>query len=459
MHLPINGNNLRLRRELFALTEVAKTLASPVELSALLDAVVQKIAGVIEAAELGLVMLWDQPAGLFRPVASFGFDPNIIKELGLRAGESITGKSFDQKIALLLCDPEEVAQAMADMRPANRQVFSRALQSNDLPICTLAAPISVRERKFGILLLGTMDRSTVFTESDLPFVQTVADLIGLAIERARLEAKADEVREANQAERMRSEIMAILSHELRLPLTAIEGYATALLLEEANWDERKKHEFLTLIDEECQHMQVMLKNILDSSLIDVDQLRIEREPSRLQYIARDVALEIQHRAENHKIMVDFPPDFPILEIDPRWIKQVFRNLLDNAIKYSPDGGLIVIRAELRAHDIVITIADQGIGISPEDLIPLFEKFYRVRSNTHLHIPGTGLGLPIARSIVEAHGGRIWAESKIGEGTTMHFSLPQLQTPADEELDQAPSPPAIKHVAPELLAKTPDWTEK
>lgn len=427
------GNQERLQRELFALTEVAKTLASPLQLSELLDAVLQKISGVIEAAEIGLVMLWDQPAGLFRPVATFGFDPQIIKDLGLRAGESITGKVYDQSIARLLCTHEEVAQAMADMRPANRLVFSRALNTDKLPLCTLAAPVSVRARKFGILLLGTFTGPTVFTESDLPFVQTVADLIALAIDRARLEASADAVRQANQAERMRSEIMAILSHELRLPLTAIQGYSTALLLDEVNWDEAKKREFLTLIDEECQHMQAMLKNILDSSLIDVDQLIIEREPVRLQHIANDVALEIQRRTENHQIIVDFSPNLPILDLDPRWIKQVFRNLLDNAIKYSPDGGLIVIRAEARAHDVVITMADQGIGISPEDLIPLFEKFYRVRSNYSLHIPGAGLGLPISRAIIEAHGGRIWAESNLGEGTTIHFSLPLPSHMLDEDI--------------------------
>jgi len=442
MPTPENGNPQRLQRELVALTEVAKTLASPLDLPGLLDAVMKKIPGVVQAAEIGLVMLWDQPAGLFRPVATFGFDPNIIKDLRLRAGESITGKVFDDGAARLLCTPEEVNQAMSDMRPANQNVFARALfkgidsGGNNLPLCTLAAPIEVHDQKFGVLLLGTVSGPTVFTQTDLPFVQTVADLIALAIDRARLEAKADAVREARQAERMRSEIMAILSHELRLPLTAIQGYSSALLLDEIDWDESKQHEFLTLIDEECHHMESLLKNILDSSLIDVDQLVIEREPVRLQRIAHAVASEIQRRTEDHQIIVDFPSNLPILEVDPRWIKQVFRNILDNAIKYSPEGGLIVIRAEARARDVVVTTADQGIGIAPEDLIPLFEKFYRVRTNSTLRVPGTGLGLPIARAIIEAHGGRIWVESRIGEGTTLHFSLPLPKISPLDDIDQS-----------------------
>jgi two-component system sensor histidine kinase VicK len=110
---------------------------------------------------------------------------------------------------------------------------------------------------------------------------------------------------------------------------------------------------------------------------------------------------------------------------------VFRNILDNAVKYSPDGGLIVSHADVRPTDVVVSTSDQGIGISSENLIPLFEKYFRVRSAATLHISGTGLGLPIARAIVEAHGGRIWVESREGEGTTISFSLPRPREAAME----------------------------
>jgi two-component system cell cycle sensor histidine kinase PleC len=170
-------------------------------------------------------------------------------------------------------------------------------------------------------------------------------------------------------------------------------------------------------------MQVMLTDILDSSLIEVDQLAMEPQPLRLQKLAGEVCAEMQRRTKQHQLIVDLPTGFPIVHADPLWIKQVFRNILENAIKYSPEGGLILVQGEQRTNDVIISISDQGIGISPEDLIPLFEKYFRVRSPDGLRIPGTGLGLPIARTIVEAHGGRIWAESKIGEGTTLSFSLP------------------------------------
>ncbi len=414
----------RLQRQLYALIEIAKTLTLPLDLPELLNAVIQKIIGVIEPAEVGAVMLWDQPAGLFRPAAVFGYDTTALSELGLRAGEAITGKVFDDGVGCLLSTPERVANAMADLRPSNRAVMTRALGSDALPRSTLAAPIQVGSYKYGVLVLETIQGPAVFSESDLPFVQTISDLIALAIDRDRLAAQADEVREERRAERMRSEVLATLSHELRMPLTAIQGYSSALLLDDVDWSEEKREKFLHMIEEESENMQSMLKDILDSSLIDVDQLILERQPVRLQHLARDVAEEMQHLTETHRIIVDFPEKFPILEIDPRWTKQVFRNILDNAIKYSPEGGLIVIRGEERPSDVVIMVADQGIGISPEDLIPLFERYFRVRSVASLHIPGTGLGLPIARAIVEGHGGRIWAESNLDEGTSIYFSLPK-----------------------------------
>lgn len=414
----------RLQRELHALIEIAKTLVSPLDLPELLNAVIQKLAGVIGPAEAGAVMLWDRSSGLFQPAGDFGYSSIAIGEPGLRPGESIIDIVYDQGVGHLFNTPEHVVQAMANIHPSNRADVPRAQGCEELTRCVLAVPISTGTQKLGVLVLETIRGPAIFSEVDLSFLQTIADLVALVIDRDHLAAQADAIREERQVERMRSEVLATLSHELRMPLTAIQGYSTALLMDEVGWSDEKRREFLRLIEDECNNMQTMLKDILDSSLIDVDQLVIERHPTHIPTIAQAVAEEFQRRTESHRIMVDFAAKFPILDVDARWIKQVFRNILDNAVKYSPDGGLIVIRGEVRPRDIVIVIADQGIGISPENLIPLFERFYRVRSSANLNIPGTGLGLPIARAIVEAHGGRIWAESKLSEGTTIYFSLPK-----------------------------------
>ena len=413
-----------LTQQLHVLTEIAKTLTSPLNLPELLGAVMSRLSNVLEPAELGAIMLWDASSGLFRAAATFGYDLGVMQQMGLRAGESITGKVYDAGAAQLLSTPVEVAAMMADMRPANRETMKRALQSDAQPRSAVASPLRVGERKLGVLVLETLHRQAVFTERDLSFVQTLADLIALTIDRGRLEADTAAVREARQVDRLRSEVMAALSHELRTPLAAIKGYSTALLLDEIEWPEDKRREFLRLIDEESENLQSMISDILDSSLIDVGHLAIERQPVRLVHVVRETAEEMQRHTEMHRLIVDFAPDFPIVDADPLRIKQVVRNILDNAIKYSPQGGLVVIRGEVRRTDVVVSIADQGVGISPEDLIPLFEKYFRVKAPTGYHVAGTGLGLPVARAIVEAHGGRIWAESKVGQGTTLYFSLPK-----------------------------------
>ena len=427
----INAKIERLTREMYALTEIAKTLTSTTGLQELLFAIMEKIIGVLEPAEIGAIMLWDPAAGLFRPWAAFGFEFEVFKTIELREGECITGKVYEAGQAQLIAGQEQVARAMGDMRLANRAILSRALGTDQIPICTLAIPISVRDQKFGVLVLEVLRGPQLFGEEDLPFVQLIADLIALAIERARLEARADAVREEREAERLRSEMMGTLSHELRLPLTAIKGYATALLLDEVEWSSAKRGEFLGMIEEECDNMESMLTDILDSTLIEVERLSMEFQPLQISRVALGIAKEMNQRTDRHRILVDFPPDFPVVEGDGLWIKQVFRNILDNAIKYSPEGGLIVIRGEGRAANVVIHISDQGIGISPEDLNILFEKYTRAKLPDGMQIPGTGLGLPVARSIVEAHGGRIWAESKPGEGTTLSFSLPVRHSPEKE----------------------------
>ena len=229
--------------------------------------------------------------------------------------------------------------------------------------------------------------------------------------------------------RLRSEVMAALSHELRTPLASIKGYATALMLDEVEWPEEKRLEFLRLIEEETDNLEQMVSDIMDASLIDIGQLKIEPQPVRLPRLAKEVAQEMEHHTRTHRFVVDFPAEFPIVEADPRRIRQVLRNILDNAIKYSPNGGLVMIRGEVRPADVVVSVADQGVGISPEDLIPLFDKYFRVKAPTGYHVPGTGLGLPVARAIVETHGGRIWARSRVNEGTTLYFSIPLYVTSA------------------------------
>lgn len=413
--------------ELYILTEVAKALTTPLTLPQLLGAVMERIAEVLDPAEFGVILLWDPSAGLLRPqaVCGSGF-PNLplLRQLHLQEDESVIGQVYTRGEAVVLNNSTVLVETMGNLQPDNRAIWLQTLGSASLPHSLVAAPLWAGGHKFGVLVLGTVHHGKAFSTHDLPFVQTLADLIALAIDRARLELEAQTNREVQQADRLRAEALATLSHELRTPLAAIKGYCTALLLDDIVWPAEKQREFLYLIEAECDNLQTMIKTVLDSSLIDAGQLILEYQPVRLERLAREVADEMQRVTECHSLVLDFPADFPIIDADPVRLKQVWRNILINAIKYSPNGGLVVIRGEVRPMDVVVSIADQGVGISPEDLIPLFEKYFRVKSPTGYHIPGTGLGLPVARAIVEAHGGHIWAKSQLGAGTIFYFSLPR-----------------------------------
>jgi signal transduction histidine kinase len=262
---------------------------------------------------------------------------------------------------------------------------------------------------------------TEYPDSSPTTGRSVQELQALLERQTReLEAQIGVLQEAN---RQKSELLSTLSHEMRTPLASIKGYATALLLDDPKWDEATRREFLEVIVNECDNLENLISDILESSTIEAGFLEIEKQPTLLARIAKRAIEQVSVRARRHRFIVSFPPGFPVVDADPRRIEQVLHNLLDNAVKYSPNGGLVVVRGDVREGEVQISVADQGVGIAPEHLNRLFERFFRIKSKTTPNVLGTGLGLPIARTIVESHGGRIWAESTLGSGTTFFFTLP------------------------------------
>ena len=193
-------------------------------------------------------------------------------------------------------------------------------------------------------------------------------------------------------------------------------------MEDVAFSPSTQQEFLQIIDEECDILQNLIHDLLESSIIDAGLLRLQPQPILLPRLVKDVIEDLTHQTRKHQFVVNFADDFPIVDADPQRIAQVLRNLVDNAIKYSPNGGLIVVRGETRPQEAVVSVSDQGVGIAPEHLNRLFEKYFRIESGLVRHVVGSGLGLPIAHTIVESHNGRIWAESRLGEGTTFFFAL-------------------------------------
>lgn len=255
---------------------------------------------------------------------------------------------------------------------------------------------------------------------DAECVATFLKEIGLLVAR-RLDVQSlfTEIRESQGL----TDLLSTLSHDLRTPLASIMGYGTLMMANsDQPWDIQRQQEFSSIIVEECNHIERLIASLLDSTT-DEEAFLPAKELVLVPPLLKSLLRERAFSTCGHRIVVDIAADAREVYGDPVRIEQLFRNLVDNAVKYSSEGSLIVIRARRTNGDISFSVADQGHGIAPEHMNRLFERFYRIKSVSSKHIGGTGLGLPIVRRIVESHGGHIWAESAVGKGTTFHFRLP------------------------------------
>jgi signal transduction histidine kinase len=408
---------------LSVLFELAGIFATRQDLDTMLARSLSSLVETLDAAQAGVLLLHDPVDERLTVRAAHGYDLSDLQNIRLAIGEATCGKTFQTGEPQLYPTPRALAESRRNLAPDHARAFREAIIGNQSPQSAVCMPLSTGESKVGVLMLENLEKPESFVQTDLPFLQAVVDLIALAVQNARLRRKLQESRALDEANRLKGELLSILAHEMRTPLTSIKGYSTALLLQEASFDPESQREFLEIIDEECNTLESLVHDLLESSIIDAGLLKLEPQPVMLPKLSEETIDEIAHRTEDHRFMVDFPEHFPIVDADPDRIRQVLRNLLDNAVKYSPDGGLVITRGQCDEDEIVVSVADQGVGISPEHLNRLFDKFFRVDSGRGHHVVGSGLGLPISRTIVEAHGGRIWAESKVGQGSTFHFTLP------------------------------------
>jgi PAS domain S-box-containing protein len=273
-------------------------------------------------------------------------------------------------------------------------------------------------------------------------------------------ANVHDITRFREEEEMKSTFTSIISHELKTPVALIKGYAQTLARPDASWDSETARQGLEIIEEEADRLESLIDNLLDASRIVASGIKLDYGDVDLEQLARKVAEAYRTQTDSHTIALDFPMRLPLVWGDEERLRQVLTNLVSNAIKYSPDGGVIRIGGWLqpahirpatrrqRAEDaagppsaespeavdvqavdvqdvaqVVMFVADQGVGIPSSELTNIFDRFYRVDSSLRRTTAGAGLGLFLCRAIVEAHGGRIWATSEPGRGTTIFFTTP------------------------------------
>ncbi len=297
-------------------------------------------------------------------------------------------------------------------------------------------PIQVARGVLGEIRLWRA--TSALTSGEKRLLQTFASQGALALERARLAQAESRARVLEESDRLKSAILSSVSHELRTPLSTIKAAASSLRSNEVNWDSAARPELIAAIDDEADHLNMLVGNLLDMSRIEAGVLKPKREWNILPEIVESVLARMKHLAGEHRIEVDVPESLPLVPVDFVQMEQVFTNLLSNSVKYAPERTVIRVHAFVEGDAIHTIVSNQGPQVPQEHLERIFDKFFRLTETDR--VTGTGLGLSICKGIIEAHGGRLWAEN-MPDGLAFNFTFPLIwegmpppQMPIDTEIE-------------------------
>jgi len=257
---------------------------------------------------------------------------------------------------------------------------------------------------------------------NVPVGITYAPLLSPAGRVRNIIVTVRDITNFRNADQMKATFISIVSHELKTPVALIKGYASTLRRDDARWDKHVIQDSLAVIEDEADRLTHMIEDLLDASRLQAGGLSLQPTDISMPVITQHMIDRFQSQTKKNKLVLDFPANFPVIVGDETRIEQVLSNLISNAIKYSPKGE-IRISGDVRPERVIISVHDEGPGIDPQDMPHIFDRFYR--SDTAVRkTKGAGLGLYLARAIVEAHGGRIWIDAQQGAGAHICFSLPR-----------------------------------
>ncbi len=285
----------------------------------------------------------------------------------------------------------------------------------------LYLPLQTGGRVVGVMAMKLSNSDEGLAPETRRLLEPFAIQAALAIERAHLAQKAEQAQLLQATERLERSLLNSISHDLRTPLSSIMGALSSLRYEGNSPEAESKRELMDLAWEEAGRMNRFISNLLDITRLEAGVLKIKREPYDVQDLLGSCLASLEPRLKERKVKINIPPNLPLISMDSVLMAQVLINLLDNALKYSPPDGTIEFSARTRENWLEVEVVDQGPGIPKEYLMQVFNKFFRL--SRHEEFSGTGLGLAISKGIIEAHGGKIWAENRPGGGSKIVFTLP------------------------------------
>lgn len=397
-------------RQLSRLVEISVILNSTLDLDPLLGFIIQCAAEVLEC-EATSILLYDEKRGELVFTAASGTDPVRLAQIPVPLDGSIAGTIFCENRPLVIND---VASDPRHYNQVGKQIEFR-------PRSLLGVPMRIQDRSTGVLE-ALNKRCGDFTPDDIAILSVIASQAAVAIHNARLvQALRKAYEEVSRLDKLKGDFMAIASHELRTPLGVILGYAT-FLKEEAQGD---LSDHATAVLNSALRMRTLVEDMTNMNLLQIGAAKFDVKILAIQSIVQAACTEVSATAEakGQKLSVSLPQEEIPIQADAAKLERVFINLLNNAIRFTPAGGAISVSIYEIHREVWVEIKDTGIGIPPAELENIFKEFYQVEDHMRRHYGGLGLGLAIARGLVELHKGRIWAESEgEGKGATLKVAL-------------------------------------
>jgi two-component system sensor histidine kinase KdpD len=372
-----------------------------------------------------------------RTAALYNLSRDLVRERGTDILSGIAAKHisevFDSQVAVLVPDeqnrlaaslkghfsfiPDQQELSVAQWVYEHRKPAGR--DSDTLPGAkALYLPLIASAGAVGVVGILPRTSSDAFEPEQFHYLEAFANQTAIALERSFLAEAAQQALLKAETESLRNTLLSSISHDFRTPLSAITGAATTLLQHDVTIDQHNRLELLHTIQEEADRLNRVIKNVLDMTRLESGAIKINKEWQSLDEIVGVVLNRLGDRLKDHPLTVKLPGNLPLIPFDGLLIEQVFMNLFDNALKYTPTGTPLELSASESVYTVTVELADRGPGIPPGEEERIFEKFVRGRASGG----GVGLGLAICRTIINAHGGKIWAENRPGGGAVFRFTL-------------------------------------
>ncbi|MCP4422246.1 MAG: GAF domain-containing protein, partial [Chloroflexi bacterium] len=404
----------RRLQDMSALVDMAKQVTGNLKLQSVLQTTVQILQGLLNARASTITMLTEDGEGLLLK-AAVGINPEFMNAR-MKLSEGISG---------VVVQNAELVYIRDSYTDPDFLFFDEVVRS------LLVVPLIIRDKPIGTLSIDS-DRPHAFTESDMQLMTIAAAQVSVAISNARLfeelEDRAGELAvaydELKESDRLKDELVQNVSHELRTPLTFVKGYVDLLMDGDRGLLEPEQQEYLQIVSDKTDDITRIIEDIITLQRIDSGNLQVE---------LLSMADLLKTAVINHRLVADKkglsivcttpPGQKGLVHIDKGRINQVLDNLIGNAFKFSPDGGSIHLSLAESDQEVLVSVVDEGIGMSAEKHQRIFERFYQIDGTARRRFGGTGIGLAIVKRIIDAHEGKIWVESEINKGSAFFFTLP------------------------------------